>query len=981
MKRNISLVLALSIIISVFSPVYGENLEKDLYETAGAILKDQKILLGTASGDLKLDQGFKREEMVVLLSRLHGEYDLAGKSSRQTKFMDVKDPFYKSYISWSVNKGLIKGSTDTIFGYSRILTVQEYQTALLRALGYTEEAEDWDIVPEKAKKIGIMNGLDKDPKTKTTRGLMAAMTLNALRTNFKGKNISLAEQLNLNIPAAFKVDSKANIVRDTVTILGRTENTGKIKVILKSKENQKTLEKETVIDVDGNFEVEFKGVPSGNYSYYFQNKNQTSKTSDLKVNELPFELSSVVADNLKEIKLNFNKPLDKNFGLYSNNFTTNAGPILSSRLENDNKTVVLTLDKNVEMQNTRKYFVSSQSVRSKSGETTNVKEEFTANDNNHPKVLNAEAIGNKKIKLTLSEPIKYPSPSDFKLDDRRFYGMLEYNNENTLILNLKGTTLKDGRHELVVSPLHDYAGFKSTEEKFIIDVYDDKTSPSIVDADASLDEVILEFDRDIDEESIRLRDIFFYKNSNRRYPTSFKVKSNLLYLEFTGSSTLPEESTTIFISGVRDFFGNQVKDSEVVVKPLVDTSKPKVVDINILDNNKSIEVVYSKKVYGDRKESYSLKDASGNRIPIRDIEGSGRNYKLILSKALPVGSSQLVIKDIEDSADRKNIMDPFEREIQTKDMEIPKITNVSGYGREIMISFSKDMDMQTVTDPSNYLLTFDGQIIYMDRDTIFNPIADNKTIMITLPKTINGKDVNIGDSRNITKMQISGLRSLSGNLIQPQTVNFDRNTTGNAKINKAALIDSETIELEFNQPIVKAYRYDFKFTERNNKNYITDVKVDGSNKLSLKLAYPITTVEDKLEVVNRNEIETILGTGATAESVEVIDQVAPKVDQDSISRGRLDISKNTISIPFTEDLNNDASKLAYLDLNVYDLKNGVLLDSRELTTNISGKKLLITLPSKYKHEDFEVSFKDNPRYIMDKLGNVMESDYNNYITR
>ncbi len=976
MKRNISLVLALSIIISVFSPVYGENLEKDLYETAGAILKDQEILLGTASGDLKLDQGFKREEMVVLLSRLHGEYDLAGKTSPKTKFVDIKNPFYKPYISWSVNKGLIKGSTDTIFGYSRILTVQEYQTALLRALGYTEESEDWYSVPDKAKEIGLMNNLDKDPKTKTTRGLMAAMTLNALRTNMKDKNVSLAEQLNLKIPDTFKVEAKANVVKDNVKIIGATKNTGKIKVVLKSKENQKTLEKETVIDVDGNFEVEFKGVPSGNYSYYFQNKNQTSKTSDLKVNELPFELLSVVADNLKEIKLNFNKPVDRSFALQKNNFTTSAGPILSSRLENDNKTVVLTLDKNVEMQNTRNYTVASPSIRSANGESLNLKENFSASDNAHPRVIKAEAIGNQRVKITLSEPIKYPSPSDFRIDDKRFYGVLDYNNENIIILDLKGNPLSDGKHSISILSLYDYAGFKSTEDQLSFEVLDTKTSPVVIGGNASLDQAVLEFDRDVDGKNLNLRDIYFYKYSNKMYPSDIKVKNNLLYLDFSGVSQLSEETTTIYLSGIRDFFGNQAKEIQYAIKPIADTSTPKVVDANIVDNNKAIELIYSKNVNASNKENYTIKDNKGQIVPIRDIEGYGRNFKIILARPLAIGSSKLTIKDIQDTSDRHNIMKNFEREFIIADTEMPVVDSYSGYRREVILSFSKEMDMQTVTDPSNYLLKFNNRLIYMDKNTEFNPVGDNKSVIITLPRTIDGREVRIGEDGNLKEIQVSGLKSKTGNLIEPRTLNFDKAETGNARLENASLVDSKTIELTFSQPITKASSYAFSLD--SGENYITDTSVDGSVKVILKLRYPVTTLGSELKIRDPQYIETIIGTNAVSTSRKVLDKVAPKVDS---NRDVFYMERNTITIPFTEDLSSTAEALIALDIDLLNLTTNRKVDSNDLKTSVSGNKVRLTVSNNKNNDQYQLNFKENPRYIMDKSNNLMESDYTSYITR
>ncbi len=85
-----------------------------------------------------------------------------------------------------MDKGLIIGMGNNKFGFNDPVTVQQFQTLLLRVLKYSEEAKDWANVPEIAKKFKLMEGLSATPKQNVDRGLMAAMTVNALRTQMKG---------------------------------------------------------------------------------------------------------------------------------------------------------------------------------------------------------------------------------------------------------------------------------------------------------------------------------------------------------------------------------------------------------------------------------------------------------------------------------------------------------------------------------------------------------------------------------------------------------------------------------------------------------------------------------------------------------------------------------------------------------------------------------------------------------------------------
>ena len=188
MKKSLSLILALSIILSTFVPAFAVS-EKDLYEKSGQFLKNEKVLEGSETGDLMLNKNLKRQDMVVLISRLYKEENAAKVYKGKHKFTDITDSFYDPYIAWAVNKDLIHGMSTSRFGFKEEVIVQQFQTVLLRALGYNEEADDnWDNIPQLAEKYNLMENLNAKPKEKLNRGLMAAMTVNALKQNKKNSN-------------------------------------------------------------------------------------------------------------------------------------------------------------------------------------------------------------------------------------------------------------------------------------------------------------------------------------------------------------------------------------------------------------------------------------------------------------------------------------------------------------------------------------------------------------------------------------------------------------------------------------------------------------------------------------------------------------------------------------------------------------------------------------------------------------------------
>ncbi len=195
MKRLLSFILALVLLMSV--PFTASAASP--YEKEGVFLKDLGVLKGGTDGDLMLEDNLTREQMVVLISRLYGKESEAEGYLSANSFTDLgpSNLYYIPFILWAKDEGLIKGMTTSTFGVGQPVTTQQFQTVLLRALGYVEEAEDWYNVPEFSKQIGLMRGLNFESEAKLNRGQVAAMLVNALGLNTKGTSSPLAVKLRL----------------------------------------------------------------------------------------------------------------------------------------------------------------------------------------------------------------------------------------------------------------------------------------------------------------------------------------------------------------------------------------------------------------------------------------------------------------------------------------------------------------------------------------------------------------------------------------------------------------------------------------------------------------------------------------------------------------------------------------------------------------------------------------------------------------
>lgn len=198
MKKKIILFLCLFLILFNSTNLCAKNLNSK-YKKSAEELKSYNIIQGDSSGDLMLDKNLKREDLIVILSRLMNDEERAKKFSSETKFTDLKSAskVYLPYINWAVSNGYIHGITKDKFGYGTFVTVRQYQAILLRILDYSSEAKKWDMVSDYAVTYGLMDGLDLKPDDYLNRGEMALMTTNALKTPKKGSTLNLLKVLNL----------------------------------------------------------------------------------------------------------------------------------------------------------------------------------------------------------------------------------------------------------------------------------------------------------------------------------------------------------------------------------------------------------------------------------------------------------------------------------------------------------------------------------------------------------------------------------------------------------------------------------------------------------------------------------------------------------------------------------------------------------------------------------------------------------------
>ena len=245
MKKTLSLVLALVMILGSFSSVFAATPVSTEAE-AGAFLKAAGVLVGDEKGDLNLKDNLLRQDAVILVAQLRGEIEAAKGHKGLPTYEDVKIKFYNAPLAWAQEKDLFVGHSDKVFGFGENLTAQEYSTVLLKALGYNVNGDKADVkfadALTKAKELTILENLTLTEKEEITRGEMALMTFNALGVNMKGSKETLADTLKIKMPAAQELKAEVNT----------TENLKEVKVELS---NAKLADAEKLANKD-NYRVD-----------------------------------------------------------------------------------------------------------------------------------------------------------------------------------------------------------------------------------------------------------------------------------------------------------------------------------------------------------------------------------------------------------------------------------------------------------------------------------------------------------------------------------------------------------------------------------------------------------------------------------------------------------------------------------------------------------------------------------------------------
>ncbi len=566
----------------------------------------------------------------------------------------------------------------------------------------------------------------------------------------------------------------------------------------------------------------------------------------------------VEALNLVQVAVEFNKEVDADTAEDIANYDVKDKTINYAELQEDGKTVVLTLSAAVDQQD--KVDVEIEKVEDLD---ENVIDKVTFEDvyfidQTLPEVEDVEIVGINTVKVTFTEAVTPDSGKSLKdafnvedQDGHKVYvkSSTKYvNASNEQVYVYLSTDLDDVESITldVDADLEDYAGFSVKANEVSLDVDPDDAKPVVVGyKNAKIDEVTLVFDTDITVESTDDDDIYHTNSKNEvgnddgnltdgsnGTHKDYELDGNELTLYFD-SNELPEGTAYIYLEDgtVADLWENENDDITVTVEIDVDTVAPVVEDIEV-DSQDTLIVTFSENVEDVERSDFYLENEDGDEVKVSSVSTSDDEVTVVFREDLD-GDVTLTIDDIEDATGNK--LDKTTLDFNVDDETNPDIEangSADAYDigdaddQMIRVYFGEEMNTEddgdySVANIENYSIfdsTANKEILLSSLDDVdLTVVDDGEAVEISIPK--NSDNDNYTVDPGVDKIYIARVKDAADNKTDTIKSELTINNGDNAvvKISDAKLkydMDDEFyyVEVKFDKVITDFDQDDITLT-------------------------------------------------------------------------------------------------------------------------------------------------------------------------
>lgn len=193
MKKLVCVILCVAALLALWVPVGAAHVSG---AEAIATLETLGLVKGTGNG-FEPGRSATRAEAAVMLLRLLGQEQTAMQSMEPCPFSD--GGWAAPYLGYAAKEGLVRGRSASFFDASAPVSIRDYLTMALRALGYSEEAGDftWERSIAFADSIGLTHG-EYTAASGCLREDLALISYTALTLRQKGGTEPLIRKLYLD---------------------------------------------------------------------------------------------------------------------------------------------------------------------------------------------------------------------------------------------------------------------------------------------------------------------------------------------------------------------------------------------------------------------------------------------------------------------------------------------------------------------------------------------------------------------------------------------------------------------------------------------------------------------------------------------------------------------------------------------------------------------------------------------------------------
>lgn len=538
-------------------------------------------------------------------------------------------------------------------------------------------------------------------------------------------------------------------------------------------------------------------------------------------------VESVSAINLKQVKVVFNKPVDKDSATNVANYTVNGSALGGSdiiTLQDDNQTVLITLNTALS-NNTDTSFVVGKilSADNKGQQSATYVTKVKYADSTVPTLVSASVTAKNKVRVVFSEPVNGPVAGDFVVDGGS-YVISSVTNvpEKSAVDLVLGSDITAGAHtvKVVGNPtVTDFAGYKPLEQSISFNFAGDTVAPTVSVKSATETSVTLAFSepvQNVNNSNVRFRHTYdnsSYQNTGDNIASIVPNTDNKEWtIDFGSSMPMAPGAVKLYIgyvsdSGtkIEDNFGNKLEATSLTVNVVQDTTAPTVSSVAYVDST-HVDVTFSEAVSGATTASnYVLKDADGNTISVSNAAlQTGNTYRLTTA-TLTGGTYNLTVSGIKDTSLAANALATTTLSFTAPDKTAPNVASVvtnkaaSTNADKLRVRFSEAMADTGLTDTSNYQLKLDGATTgtALPTGTTITKV-DSKTVDIVFPSAVTGMDAGPNDV-----LVVSGnLQDLAGNKIGGFSVDAPITVDAVSVVaDSIKALDKNTIEFRVNKMV------------------------------------------------------------------------------------------------------------------------------------------------------------------------------------